>query len=106
MPRVRNLRGSGIKPNAMPPGSVYIGGWVHGGWPPSKWRNPFRIDKPDKPRDGDRATVIAKHRAWICDQPDLVAALPELRGRDLWCWCAPDGCHGDALLRLAAEVPR
>ena len=38
-------------------------------------------------RDGTRAEVIAKHRAWLCDQPDLMAALPdELRGRDLYCW--------------------
>jgi hypothetical protein len=25
----------------------------------------------------------------------------ELRDRDLVCWCAPDPCHGDLLLRLA-----
>jgi hypothetical protein len=30
-----------------------------------------------------------------------MAALPELRGRDLFCWCAPEACHGDALLELA-----
>jgi hypothetical protein len=29
--------------------------------------------------------VIAKYRIWICGQPDLMAALPELRGRDLVC---------------------
>jgi hypothetical protein len=28
-------------------------------------------------------------------------ALPELRGLDLICWCAPLPCHGDVLLRLA-----
>jgi Domain of unknown function (DUF4326) len=30
-------------------------------------------------------------------------ALPELRGLDLVCWCAPLPCHGDVLLRLASE---
>jgi hypothetical protein len=30
-----------------------------------------------------RAEVIAKYRAWLSDQPDLMAALPELRNRDL-----------------------
>jgi hypothetical protein len=30
--------------------------------------------------------VIAKYRAWICDQLDLMAALPELDGRDLRKW--------------------
>jgi Domain of unknown function (DUF4326) len=45
--------------------------------------------------------VIAKYRQWLCDQPDLLAQLPELRGRDLVCWCAPEACHGDVLLELA-----
>jgi hypothetical protein len=30
-----------------------------------------------------------------------MAALHELAGRDLVCWCAPLPCHGDVLLRLA-----
>ncbi|WP_269062108.1 DUF4326 domain-containing protein [Salipiger marinus] len=29
--------------------------------------------------------------------------MPELRGRDLACWC-PDGpCHADVLLKIANE---
>jgi hypothetical protein len=48
----------------MPPGSIYSGR-------PTKWGNPFVIG-----RDGLRAEVIAKHRVWICDQPELIAALP------------------------------
>lgn len=74
---------------SMPPGSIYIGR-------PSKWGNPFVIG-----RDGTRAEVIAKHRAWICDQPELIAALSELRGRNLVCFCAPAPCHGDVLSELA-----
>jgi hypothetical protein len=33
----------------------------------------------------------------------LLARLPELRGRDLACWCPLDGkpCHADVLLDLA-----
>ncbi|KIU53956.1 MULTISPECIES: DUF4326 domain-containing protein [Nitrobacteraceae] len=68
---------------------VYIG---H----PSTWGNPFVIG-----RDGSRAEVIAKYRAWIVAQPALVKALDELRGRDLVCWCAPLACHGDVLVDLA-----
>ena len=67
----------------------------------TKWANPFKIDKPGKLRDGTRAEVIAKHRAWIMKQPELMAALPELRGKDLACWCAPLPCHADVLLKLA-----
>lgn len=63
---------------------------------PSKWGNPFAIG-----RDGSRADVIAKYRAWIGAQPALMNALDELRGRDLICWCAPLACHGDVLIELA-----
>ncbi len=62
----------------------------------TKWGNPFVIG-----RDGDRAEVIAKYREWIAEQPELLAALPELRGKRLGCWCAPEPCHGDVLADLA-----
>jgi hypothetical protein len=64
----------------------------------SKWGNRFVIGK-----DGTRAEVIAKYEAWIHNQPELMAQLGELRGKDLVCWCAPAACHGDVLLLLANE---
>jgi uncharacterized protein DUF4326 len=67
---------------------VYIGR-------PSKWGNPYVIG-----RDGTRAQVIAKYRAWLLRRPELVAALSELRGKVLGCWCAPLPCHGDVLVDL------
>jgi|688.fasta_scaffold190153_4 hypothetical protein len=70
---------------------VYIGR-------PSKWGNPFEIGK-----DGDRAEVIQKYREWVATQPNLMAALPELRGKVLGCWCAPKACHGDVLVSLAND---
>lgn len=68
---------------------VYIGR-------PSKWGNPFVIGK-----DGDRDEVIRKYREWIKTQPELLAALPELKGKALGCWCSPRACHGDVLAELA-----
>ena len=68
---------------------VYIGR-------PSKWGNPFVIGK-----DGTRSEVIAAYEEWLLSKPELVAALPELKGKTLACWCAPLPCHGDVLLRLA-----
>jgi hypothetical protein len=88
----------------VPPGAIYIGGPMYrGGYrlPGSKWRNPFQIDKPNKKRDGTREEVVARFRAWLCDQPELLASLPELRGHHLVCWCAPLPCHGDLLLEFA-----
>ena len=72
---------------------VYIGR-------PSKWGNPFVIT-----RDGTREQVVAKYRAWVLSRPELVAALPELRGKTLGCWCAPQLCHGDVLAELAQSAP-
>lgn len=62
----------------------------------TKWGNPFRLD-----RDGTRAEVIAKYKAWIQTQPQLLASLHELKGQRLGCWCAPLACHGDVLAELA-----
>src|SRR5689334_3152024 len=50
---------------------------------------------------GDRDLVIAMYRRWLLQRPGLMAALPELRGKDLVCWCAPEECHGDVLIELA-----
>lgn len=85
MCRVLNARIVG----KAPAGRVYIGR-------PGKWGNPFVIG-----RDGSRAEVIAKYRAWLASQPELLDALDELRGKDLVCWCAPQACHGDVLIELA-----
>lgn len=71
------------------PFDVYIGR-------PSKWGNPFVLGK-----DGDRTTVIVKFEAYIRDNAELMAALPELKGKVLGCYCAPLPCHGDVLARLA-----
>jgi Domain of unknown function (DUF4326) len=64
----------------------------------SRWGNPFRT-----PRDGTREQVIAKYEHWLVHQPELMAALPQLRGKILGCWCAPKPCHADVLLRLAND---
>jgi hypothetical protein len=90
MPKVLNKYRDGI-----PKGAVYIGR-------PSKWGNPFVIGK-----DGDREEVIAKYRQWLLAQPAQVdAAKRELAGKDLVCFCAPKGCHGDVLLEVANEMLR
>jgi hypothetical protein len=62
----------------------------------SIWGNPFRIGK-----DGTREEVIAKYRDYVLSRPDLVAQLPELKGKVLGCWCKPLQCHGEVLAELA-----
>jgi hypothetical protein len=75
---------------------VYIGR-------PSKWGNPFSH------KDGTlaqfkvetREEAISSFEKWISDQPELLSALEELKGKTLGCWCAPLPCHGDVLKRLS-----
>ncbi len=62
----------------------------------SPFANPFVI-----PRDGDRESVIAQYRAWLAATPAVLAAVPSLKGKTLYCWCAPSACHGDVLAELA-----
>jgi hypothetical protein len=99
MPKVLNAHDF----KGRPPGAIYIGRY-HPRFGSSKWRNCFEMR--DQNDDIERAEVIAKYRAWICDQPKLLAALPELEGHDLICWCAPKPCHGDVLLELLASRSR
>lgn len=85
---------TGLVVHRRQPHDIYIGR-------PSKWGNPFAIG-----RDGDRQQVIAKFRAWVVEQPGLMADLHELRGKRLGCFCAPLACHGDVLAELANDPLR
>jgi len=97
-----NRKDLGPPGTSLPANAVYIGRRnPRYGLPASKWANPYRIA-----RDDTRDEVIEKYRAWIVQQPDLIAALPELRGKDLVCWCAPESCHGAVLLELLEELGR
>ena len=66
---------------------------------PSKWGNPFQIG-----RDGNRDQVIKMYEVHVRRRPDLIAALPELAGKRLGCYCKPMSCHGDVLVKLVGEL--
>ncbi len=90
MAKVLNKRVHGV-----PKGAVYVGR-------PSKFGNPFTIG-----RDGSREEVIQKFEAWlfVADEnsspPMLITIddLHSLRGKDLVCWCAPEACHAQILMK-------
>ena len=103
MPKVLNLKPIGEKTahaRIAHKGLVYIGRGSpfgrYGTLAESKWHNPFIIG-----RDASRNDVMTKYRARIAQQPELLAGLPELRGKDLLCRCAPITCHADVLLEMA-----
>jgi hypothetical protein len=41
------------------------------------------------------------YREYLLGRADLLALLPELRGRRLGCWCAPAPCHAAVIAELA-----
>lgn len=80
------------------PHDVYIGR-------PSKWGNPFAVrgvvSAHAKHHVDTVDEALTRYEAWLREQPQLMAALAELRGKTLGCWCKPGPCHGDVLARLA-----
>lgn len=87
---------------------------------PGKWGNPFLVHPDQRPgrRAGaalyvsvptveDAIACFREMMACEATEPDarsavLRAGLPELRGKNLACWCkAGEPCHGDVLLELA-----
>jgi len=86
MPKVVNMKEGEVS------NTVYVGR-------PSKWGNPYVIG-----RHGDRHEVISRYEKMLGRKPELVeAAKKELKGKDLACWCAPQACHADLLLKIANE---
>jgi hypothetical protein len=86
------------------PFDVYIGR-------PSEWGNPFthKAGTMAQAQCSTVAEAVQKYREWINTQPQLLAKIPELKGKTLGCWCktkknpnAP--CHGDVLVELAEQT--
>lgn len=81
------------------PNHIYIGrdmSFYVPGTIASKWHNPFTIEKYGL------NTCLEMYETYIRNSI-LYNHLDELRGKELGCWCYPDKCHGDVLLRLLAE---
>ena len=64
----------------------------------SKWANPFKVDKYG------REACVQMYEEHVMNTPHLWNALEELQHyEELGCWCKPDSCHGDVLLKLLNE---
>ena len=71
----------------------------------TRWGNPYVLG-----RDGTRADVIEKYRAWLWGEirAGRVALedLAALADKRLACHCAPERCHGDVLAEAARWATR
>jgi hypothetical protein len=105
--RIQRTRKKGHR---APEDAVYVG-------QPSKWGNPFKweenIDFTANEAQA-KAQAAGTFRQWLnggvkiwpIERRWILEHLPELRGKDLACWCALDQpCHADVLLELANGEP-
>ena len=77
---------------------VYIGrACFYGGWNlnQSCWANPFTVKQY-----GDKA--IEMYEDYIRKSP-LINDVFELQNKVLGCWCHPNPCHGDVLIKILNE---
>lgn len=85
--RVINIRRDAAEVQRATAAGTYVYGGRGRG---SKWGNPFThrpntLAKFVVPRD----EVLPRYEAWLRAQPHLMAALGELRGKVLGCFCKP-----------------
>lgn len=86
--------------------SYYVPGAVG-----SVWGNPFPVDKVGKSGKNNKNSTprytldesLIRFRQHIESSPELIAKLPELKGKTLGCWCKPKRCHGDILTELVEK---
>ena len=88
--------------NSSPTQHLYIGrdmSFYVPGTTKSKWCNPFSIKKY-----GLQECLI-RYEQHVRNTPTLMNCLvEELDGKVLGCWCHPNKCHGDILIKLLNEA--
>lgn len=97
--RIQLSRRKGWK---MPPNTVKVDR-------STRWGNPFIIGDFNIP---NAAAAVDRYREWLDGRvvgpkpPSLADIRSALQGKNLACWCEPDGwCHADILLALANPSP-
>ncbi len=60
----------------------------------SKWKNPFTV------KQYGRDECLKKYEEYVTDNKELMGSLGELKDKNLVCWCHPESCHADILLKL------
>lgn len=77
------------------PHDVYIGR-------PSKWGNPYSHKEGTLAefKVNSRNEAVSKYEDYLLSNEPLLNSLHELKGLTLGCWCKPQKCHGDILVKL------
>jgi len=65
----------------------------------SKWCNPYKVNKDNS----NREEVLTQYETYIKSKMTK-EDFESLRGKTLGCWCKPNSCHGDVLVRIVNEL--
>jgi hypothetical protein len=64
--------------------------------------NPYKVGK-----DGTRGECLKKyktHLKTLMKDASFKAKMKNLKGKNLGCWCKPEKCHGDVLLKYVEKL--
>jgi len=64
----------------------------------SKWKNIFNV------KQHGRKKCLKMYEDYIRNNTELYNSLGELKNKELGCWCKPEPCHGDILVKLVNEL--
>ncbi len=71
----------------------------------SIWANPYKVG--DKKGQYEREESLKLYESYIREKikgsESMKEELLKLKGKDLGCWCKPEGCHGDVLIKILEE---
>ena len=66
----------------------------------SQWTNPFTVKKEGRDK------CLDLYEKWVRDKIKKEGAeeLNKLQNKVLGCWCKPEKCHGDILIKILNEI--
>lgn len=71
----------------------------------SIWANPYKVG--DKKGQYEREESLKLYESYIREKikgsESMKEELLKLKGKNLGCWCKPEGCHGDILMKILEE---
>lgn len=73
---------------------------------PTKWGNPFSHKSNTKAihKTDTREEAVRRYEDYLIANRELIAALVELKGKVLGCWCSPKLCHAQILAKHADMI--
>ncbi len=70
----------------------------------SIWCNKYKVGtKPGEHTREDAIRLYEKDLRERLKSPEVKAEFLTLKGKNLGCWCHPEACHGDVILKLLQE---